>query len=114
MYNVVSAKVADELDGKEVSVKDFLASSWTDHVYLVPSDRDKRQCWAGILLTNTRDDSMKLLREKYINNNGMYIIREKDFGDNVISYWIYFGVIVSPEEYEAAAKEHFGKLFGGK
>lgn len=107
MYNIVSKTRAAELDGKEISVRDFLATDWTDHVYLVPDDIKERKFWTGSPLTNTREESMKLLSEKYINNRGVYMIREKDFGDNVISYWIYFGVIVPAKEYDEACRKMF-------
>lgn len=114
MYNMVSAKVAAELDDKEVSVRDFLASDWTDHVYLVPADRKERKFVSYVQLTSTREDSEKILHEKYINHNGIYIDREKDFGDSIVAHWIYFGVIVSPEEFDKAAKDEFERMFGGK
>lgn len=108
MYNTISKAKAAELDGKEISVRDFLATDWTDHVYLVPDDIKERKFWVGSPLTCTREDSMKLLSEKYIDNQGVYIIREKDFGDNIVAYWIYFGVIVPAKEYEEARKKEFG------
>lgn len=109
MYHTISAKEAAELNGKEVSVKEFLDTSWTDHVYLVPADREKRGGWIGVPQTNTREDSEKLLREKYINHRGIYIDREKDFGNGAVAHWLYFGVIVSPEEYDEAIKNMFAK-----
>jgi len=114
MYNIVSAERAAQLDGKEVSVKDFLASDWTDHVYLFPADYKKRIACMGVQVSTTRESSDKILREKYINNTGVYFIREKDFGDGVVSHWIYFNVIVPVKEYEEARKQMFGKFFGGK
>lgn len=114
MHNNISSRIADDLDGKEISVKEFLATDWTDHVYLVPSDRMERKGWPGILISNNRSDSTKILKEKYINYDGIYIVREKDFGDNHVGYWIYFGVIVSPEEYDVAVQEERERLFGGE
>ena len=100
MYNCVSASVASKLDGKEISVRDFLASDWTDHVFLVPEDYATAG-FCGCPVTRTKEESERLLRERYIDSKGVYIIREKDFGD-CVSYWVYFGVIVSRFEYESA------------
>lgn len=101
MYNLIDFKRAAELEGKEISVRDFLATDWTDHVFLIPDDYRIRG-YGSVPVTNTREDSEHLLREKYIDHMGVYIIREKDFGPGAIAHWVYFGVIVPRSEFEAA------------
>ena len=100
MYHVIDRLTACELDGKRISVRDFLATDWTDHVYLIPEDYEKG--YGAVPLTRTVEDSVRILTEKYIDRMAVYMVREKDFGDGAVGHWIYLGVLVSRSEYEEA------------